>query len=79
MSIRSDDPSRCPSFSYGIYSYVWRDCPDSIREECEGPRHGFYVLSEGYSSYPLAEYLTEDRCVDRRYRLGKKEDDAKTV
>jgi hypothetical protein len=35
--------------------------------------------SEGYASYPLAEYSAENRCVDRRYRLGKKEDGAKTA
>jgi hypothetical protein len=31
------------------------------------------AMSEGYSSYPLGEYSAENRCVDRRYRLGKKE------
>ena len=37
------------------------------------------AMSEGYPSYPLVEYSTEDRCVDRRYRMGKKEAGAKTV
>jgi hypothetical protein len=37
------------------------------------------AMSESYSSYPLAEYSTDNRRIDRRYRLGKKEDGAKAA